>query len=370
MRTFIISDHAPASQRVRQALLAQGQDCPADHVVAIQGASERLARTPAELLIIVLPPDPDRALGVLSDLHLLSPARALVVGPPSNSRLVLLALRAGAADYIDEEDLETELPLALGRLSAGLPNQGEPGRTIAVLAPSGGSGSSTVAVNLAATLAGKHGSVLLCDLKLTTGDLASLLDVQPTHTLAELCENAARMDRIMLKRSLVRHSSGVHLLAPPRSFADVRLVTVEGVRQAMAVARTMFPYVIVDVDHSFAEEQLQVLRQADAILLVLRLDFASLRHTQRTLEYLPERGIDRSRIQVVVNRYGQPQQVPAAKAEEALGVKILHYIPDEPKTVNRANNNGVPVVLESQSAKVSRSLVQLAASINGTRPPR
>jgi pilus assembly protein CpaE len=370
MRTFIVSDHSAISQRVRQALLARGQDCPADHVFSIQGAAERLARTPAELLVFVLSPEPDRALGVLSDLHLLSPARALVVGPASNSRLVLLALRAGAADYIEEGDLESELPLALGRLSAGLPSQGEPGRTIAVLAPSGGSGSSTVAVNVAAVLAGKHGSVLLCDLKLTTGDLASLLDVQPTHTLAELCENAARMDRIMLNRSLVRHSSGVHLLAPPRSFGDVRMVTVEGVRQAMALARTMFPYVIVDVEHSFGDEQLQVLRQADVILLVLRLDFTSLRHTQRTLEYLQDRGIDRSRIQVVVNRYGQPQQVPAAKAEEALGVKILHYIPDEPKTVNRANNNGVPVVLESQSAKVSRSLVQLAASINGTSTGR
>jgi pilus assembly protein CpaE len=365
MRTFIVSDDAELGQRARQALLRQGQDCPADHVLPMQGVVERLAQTPVDLLVIVLAPDPERSLGVLSELHLLSAARVLVVGPASNSRLVLLALRAGAADYIEESDLEAELPAALSRLSSGQPSRGEPGRTIAVLAPCGGSGSSTVAVNLAAALAGKHGNVLLCDLKLTTGDLASLLDVQPTHTLAELCQNAARMDRIMLERSLVRHSSGVHLLAPPRSFGDLRLVTAEGVRQALTLARTLFPYTVVDVDHSFGDEQLQVLRQADAILLVLRLDFTSLRHAQRTLEYFQERGIDRNRVQVVVNRYGQPQEVPAAKAEEALGVKIGHYIPDEPKTVNRANNNGVPVVLESQSAKVSRSLVQLAASLNG-----
>jgi pilus assembly protein CpaE len=365
MRTFIVSDHAPLSQRVRQALLGQGQDCPAEHVLPTQGAAERLAHTAADLVVIVLPPNPERALDVLSDLHLLSPARLVAIGPSSSLQLVLLAVRAGAADYIEEGNLEAELPLALSRLGGALQNRGEPGRTIAVLAPSGGSGSSTVAVNLAAVLAGKHGSALLCDLKLTTGDLASLLDVQPTHTLAELCQNAARMDRIMLERSLVRHNSGIHLLAPPRSFGDVRLVTVEGVRQAMALARNLFPFVVVDVDHSFGEEQLQVLRQADAILLVLRLDFTALRHAQRTLEYLRDHRIDSNRVQVIVNRYGQPQEVPAAKAEEALGFKISHYIPDEPKTVNRANNNGVPVVLESQSAKVSRSLVQLAVSLNG-----
>ena len=106
MQTYIISDHAPTSHRVRQALLGQGQECPADHILPMQGATERLAQTPADLLAIVLPPDPTRSLGVLSDLRLLSPARMLVVGPASDSRLVLQALRAGAADYIDEADLE------------------------------------------------------------------------------------------------------------------------------------------------------------------------------------------------------------------------------------------------------------------------
>jgi len=365
MRTFIVSDHVSISQRVRQALVGQGQDCPAEHVLALHGATARLAQTQSDLLVLVLPPNPERSLAVLSELQPLTSARVLVVGPASDSRLLLLALRAGAADYIEEGELEAELPHSLSRLSAGLPSRRDAGQIIAILAPSGGSGSSTVAVNVAATLAGKHGSVLLCDLKLTTGDLASLLDVQPTHTLAELCHHATRMDRIILERSLVRHSSGVHLLAPPRSFGDAHLVTTEGVRQTLTLARTFFPYVVVDVDHSFGDEQLQVLKQADSILLVLRLDYTSLRHTQRTLDYFQDHGINAGRVQVVVNRYGQPQEVPAAKAEEALGIKILHFIPDEPKTVNRANNNGVPVVLENQSAKVSRSLLQLAGSING-----
>jgi hypothetical protein len=65
------------------------------------------------------------------------------------------------------------------------------------------------------------------------------------------------------------------------------------------------------------------------------------------LDYLEQLGVSRDRLRVVVNRYGRPKEVPAAKAEEALGCKIAHYVPDDPKTVNRANNNGVPAVLES-----------------------
>jgi pilus assembly protein CpaE len=83
------------------------------------------------------------------------------------------------------------------------------------------------------------------------------------------------------------------------------------------------------------------------------------------MDYLEKAGIGRDRIRLVVNRHGQPKEVPTAKAEEALGVKIFHFVPDEPRTINRANNNGVPAVLESPSARVCKSLASLAQSVNG-----
>jgi pilus assembly protein CpaE len=234
-----------------------------------------------------------------------------------------------------------------------------------VLAPSGGSGSSTIAVNVATVLAREHQKTALLDLKLEAGDLSALLDLKPTHTLGDLCQDVGRMDRSLFERSLARHASGVHLLAPPRHLADVRHVTPEGIRQVLTLARAAFPYVIVDLDHSYREEQAQVLRLADIILLVLRLDFAALRNARRTLDHLTDLGVDREKLRLVINRYGQAKEVPAARAEEALGVKIFHYVPDDPKTVNRANNNGVPLVLEAPSARVSRSVAKLAANVNG-----
>jgi pilus assembly protein CpaE len=266
---------------------------------------------------------------------------------------------------VDETELEAEFGTALGQIQTGLAAQEEPGKVIAVLAPNGGSGSSTLAVNVATVLANQHKSSLLIDMKLYAGDLAALLDLKPTYTLADLCQNVEQMDRTMFERSLVHHTSGTHLLAPPHSFADVAHVTPEGVRQALALGRSLFPYAVADLDHTFAPEQVEVLRQAEVVLLVMRLDFAALRNTQRTLDYLAQLGIVNDRVRLVVNRHGQPKEVPAAKAEQALGRKIFHYVPEDSRTVNRANNNGVPVVLESPSAGVSRSVTKLAASING-----
>jgi pilus assembly protein CpaE len=287
---------------------------------------------------------------------------------PAESKLILQALREGADLYLDEAEIESELLAALARFPVEPGSQAEPGRLICLLAPSGGSGSSTLAVNVATLLAKEHKTCALLDLKLAGGDLAALLDLKPSHTLADLCKNAARMDRVMLERSLVRHPSGVQLLAPPQNFADIQYVSPEGVRQAMSLARAAFPYVVADLDHSFHEEQTQVLRLADVILLVLRLEIPSLVNVRRSLDHLERLGVNKDRVRLVANRYGQAKELPAAKAEKALGAKIFHYVPDDPKTINRATNSGIPAVIDAPSARISRSIAQLAVSINGHHP--
>jgi len=366
-QAFIISDHESIGPKIRSALATAGQDCPAAHVIGLENSITRLGQAHPELVVVVSSPDQERALAVLGELRNKATCRVLVVGPASDSRLVLRALRGGADDFVDELDLENELKNALIRLQSGTTTLQEPGKMIAVLSASGGCGSSTLAVNVATVLAKAHKSSLLVDMKLETGDLASLLDLKPTYTLANLCQNATRMDRVMFERSLVRHTSGVHLLASPQALSDIPHVNPEGIRQALSLARNLFPYIVLDLDHSFRPEQTQVLRVADVIVLVFRLEFTSLRNTRRTIDHLEQVGVSRDRFRLVVNRYGQSQEVPASKAEEALGMKIHHYVPDDPKTIIRANNNGVPVVIESPSAKVSKSVYNLAVSVNGQK---
>jgi pilus assembly protein CpaE len=366
MQVLLAGDQVTIVAEVRRVLLREGLECPASNVLSLAAMLEGLGKVHPDLLLLVLGPDPDRALSVLAEAKDSTRGRVVVVGPNVDPKLVVRALRGGADDYVDEEDIEADLVVALGRVKRELASQsGEEGRVIVVLGPSGGSGSSTLAANIATILAQKHKSSILLDLKLETGDLAALLDLKPTHTIADLCQNMARIDRVMFERSLARHSSGVHLLASPLQFSDVPLVTAEGVRKTLGMAKLMFPYVVIDLDHSFHPVQVEALRQPSLVLIVFRLDFASLRNARRTLDYLEKLGIGRDRIQLVVNRYGQPKEVPFAKAEEALGVKISHYIPDDPKSVNRANNDGVPLVLERPSSKVSRSVAKLAASVNG-----
>jgi pilus assembly protein CpaE len=366
MPAFIVADHGSIASRISDVLKFGGHTCPSSHVLPIDSAAARLGREPAiDLVVVVLTPDFERALAVLPTVSRLALGKVLAVGPASDSKLVLRALRCGASDYVDSAELESELEAAVGRLVEAAKGPVQSGRLITVLAPNGGSGSSTIAVNLATLLAKQYKSAALVDMKLETGDLSALLDLKPTFTLADLCRNVSKLDRVMFDRSLIKHDSGVSLLSAPHHFDDASLIKPEGIAQAILLARGGFPFVVVDLDHSFREEQRVILRQSDLVLVPFRLDFASLRNVRRTLEHLDGLDIAADKVMLIVNRYGQAYEVPAAKAEEALGRKIAHSIPEDAKSVNRANNHGIPVVIESPSTKVAKSLIELAMIVDG-----
>ena len=211
---------------------------------------------------------------------------------------------------------------------------------------------------------------MLLDLKPGRGDLAALLDLKPVYHLADLCVNVARLDAAMFEKMLVAHESGVRLLASPQVFGDTRMVSPQGVSQALTLARKTGSNIVVDLEDCFHEEQTITLKQASSILVVARLDFTSMRNARRILEHISsELDVPRGRIRLVINRLGQPGELPLAEAEEALGGKISHYVPDDPRTVNEANNIGIPVVTRAPKSRVARKIMELAKSVLDRRRP-
>jgi pilus assembly protein CpaE len=363
MQTLIISDDEAIGSRIRLSLLGIGHECPASNLVRADRALDVLSSLKPELSVLAVGSELNGALTLLTQVRRLAATPLLAVGSLANPRSVLQVLRSGADDYVDQSDIEVELAGVVDGLISGRRGRTQPGRVIGVVAPSGGAGASTVAANLAVTLAKQHKSVGLIDFKLATGDLASLLDLRPVHTLADLFPSLEQIDRSIFERTLVRHDTGVHLLASPRRYDARDLVSPAGISRVMELARGMFPFVVMDIDPSLSPEQMQALQVADAIVIMMRLEFNSLCNARQALDHISRHNISRERILVVANRQGQPKEIPLAKVEEALGQKVAQFIPDDPKTVIRANNNGIPVVVDSPSARCSKNLVQLATII-------
>lgn len=369
MRALIVSSQPRVTTELEKVLHQAGIESRAVPVEPLGGALKAVEDLRPGLLIVDLARTPDSAIAVLRQGRQVLDGTVLAVGPVNDPKLHATAMREGADHYLVEEALTEELEAILARVRRqSRTMKAEPprrGKLIAVLASTAGAGGSTLAVNLATALAQKHQDCVLIDLNLRGGDLATLLNLRPSHTLAELCANITRLDSVMFERSLIAHESGVRLLAPTQSLDDMAQISSQGVEQVINLALSVSPYVVIDLDDYFHVEQIQTLRQADQILLVLRLDFTCLRNARRVLDQLESKGIDRARVRLVVNRYGQAQELPVTKVEEVLSERITHYVPDDSKTVNHANNHGIPAVVEAPWSKFSRSVAQMVTNLNG-----
>jgi pilus assembly protein CpaE len=326
--------------------------------------------SPIDVAIVLLNTDSEWGLDLVRQVRQTLSAPVMAIGQINDPKFILRALQNGAEYFLNQEELDTELDTGLSRFSTKQDVPQPTGRLLAILSASGGTGASTLAANIATVIARDERKCVLIDLKPGRGDLASLLDLKPQFTLADLCQNTNRLDRTMFEKMLVHHTSGVALLGSPQRFTDIRRVTPNGISQGLRLARTFFPCTVVDVEDCFHEEQVVALREANGILLTTRLDFTSLRNAKRIIEHLQDIGIQAERMRIVVSRYGQSNELPADEAEGALGRKIAHFIPEDPKTVNGANNSGVPVVLRAPNSKVSLAIMEIARGFSDRRKAR
>ena len=369
MRILIVHDtpQDPFVGKLKDALRALS-NFPDPMLTPMHDAERKFHQNEAELIIVCLPSaNPDYGLEVIGRLREISSGHLLAVGKITDPKLILHSLQVGADVFLDEAELETELEAALSRLRVKEKPSGRTGRLLGVLSASGGSGSSTLAVNIAAHLAREHGQANLIDLNAGWGDLAVLLDLRPQYTLADVCRNENRLDPAMFEKMLVRHSSGIHLLAASQQLEDVRILTARGITRALNLSRKLFAEVVVDLEDCVHEDQVAVLQQASGILLVCRLDFASLRNLRRIIYRLHELDIPKRRIRVVINQHGRPNELPVDEAEEALGERLSHFVPYDPRIINAANNSGIPAVQKDPNHKVVQSIAQLA-KINFEEP--
>lgn len=370
-RVLIASDDQGIAQRLRRVLIEQGVECPTGHLVPLDSTADRSGLLRPELVAIVMPADWQVGWTTLRETRSVVPhARILVLGPASDPKRILETLKQGADEFLDREAAEAEMVGALGRFQAASQRTDSGpggGRIIAVLAASGGSGASTLAAGISTVLAQEHGQAGLIDLRLGVGDQTAMFDLRPARTLADVCDHLTRLDQSLFEQFLTRHVSGVHLLAAPIVSAEADRVTAKGVRRALALARVRFPCVVVDMSNVLSPEQVEVLWQADQILLVARLDYTSVRNTRRAIDAMAEIGINRDRMRLVLNACGQRRQLELEQAEMAIGMKAAQCIPYNAAVVHGAVNHGEPVVLRRSFSRINKNIRALAISVNGVK---
>lgn len=366
LHVFVVGHDIPSSSHLQSRLACGGIKCPPLSVATAHVARENLQSLPSQPDVVFFRCDPHKGddASVLAQLRAMTSADIIAVGEETDSRRVIQLIRAGATDYLhDADEFHVDLSAIVSRIksrSTGLSGQGV---VISVLSASGGCGASSIAANLAACVAATGSRSCLFDCHLSGGDLAAMLNVSPQHTVVELCHQVTELDAEMLFKSLTKHPSGLELLACPNHLDSFDPISPESIEQVVRCAAAHFPYVVVDLEDVFHLEQLATLKLSRQILVVLRLEFACLLRAQRIIEFLQHHGISRERIQLVVNRHGQKNELPTKHVIEAIGQPIAHYLPEDYATAVHAINVGSPVVIESPSSKLAAALMKLSKSV-------
>ncbi|QEL13223.1 AAA family ATPase [Limnoglobus roseus] len=342
-----------------------------------------------DLAIVSLDGDQQRALHTIQQLAAEHPKLAILT-ISKNHQALLLSLQKGAKYFLTEpvelEDLLSALRRAVGDAgglqdtnassasnSALMPKQGGPATVIAVLGSRGGVGTTTLAVNLAATLANDpDNAVALIDLDLALGDADIAVEVQGMEniSIADVARNIQRLDMNYLKRALVKHeATGLSILRHPLEIQDMSQIHEAHVERIVNLLKISYTHLILDLSKSFLPTDLMGLELADQILLVAQLELGSLRNVVRLNHLLNNPDDARGdRVKIIVNRVGAEsveEGISLKKAEEVIGRPIYWQIPNDSKSVIAARVAGQPLVKHAPKSKIQQNLHGLAQTLSG-----
>jgi pilus assembly protein CpaE len=329
-------------------------------------------QTKPDIGLVAMDSDPEKATQLVAEVAAAAPHCTLFVTSSStDGRLILESMRAGAKEFLTEPLKEEDLVSAIKRVKRHGGSEKSAAvqgcRVIAVAGATGGVGSSSVAVNLACGLAAdRDNQVVLVDLDVALGDCDVFLDTIPEYTLADVAQNVSRLDLTLLKKSLTKHSTGVHLLPRPVQLEDVRLITPDSLQRVIGLLKTSFTHIVVDLSKSFGELDMQAIYLADDILMITQLDLPCLRNVVRLMMTFDGDDALRNKVRIIVNRVGQDSgQISLKKAQETIGREIYWQIPNDYRVMVEVRNNGVPLVQHAPKAGITNSIMQLADALCG-----
>jgi pilus assembly protein CpaE len=325
----------------------------------------RIQATKADVVLVDIPADNAiLALRAIELLHQELPSMALfAIGSISQPQVIVGAMRAGAREFIERPTTTTDLLEAFVRLTAAqrkVNREGTSGKVFMVVNAKGGSGATTVAVNLALALQSAHGNTALVDLA-PLGHTQLHMNLKPLFNVTDAIRNLHRLDSSLLESFMTRHNDGLQLLAGPNVPVAVEPSTAEFAR-LFDMLMGQFRYVVVDASTRIDPTTRLVCSLSQTVLMVVNADVASLWSAARVQQYLGESGGGREKVNLVLNRFRKIPGFSESDAEAAAGVKLLWKIPNQYFAVSTAIDRGVPVLAQNHT-EIARSFTGLAARL-------
>jgi pilus assembly protein CpaE len=324
--------------------------------------------------------NPELAIVTTDRLHqiFLKKIGIVGVGAKLDAEILLRAVRKGCTEFLTKPVTTADLTASLNRFQEGLAvdlhAQSSVGRVIAFFGSKGGVGTTMLAVHLAIHLVRQHGKkVLLIDHKPQLGHVALYLGLKDTqYHFDELLRNADRLDSELLNGFIVRHRSGLDIIASPEMSGGPHEAKNDELESVMDFLRREYDYVLIDSPVSNQNSKNCLIDQSDEVYIVSTPDVASLRDLARLVENLTLNDSATSKLRLVVNRSTASDSVTPEQIEKTVRFPISVAVPNNYFELMRAINDGEPIPPQRRSEfNLSLSLWanQIVNGANAAPPP-
>jgi pilus assembly protein CpaE len=290
------------------------------------------------------------------------------------------AIQAGAHDYlakpVSAKDFIDALTKAfaqierrrIGELGAQAPvNEGI---VISLFGAKGGIGKTTLATNLAVALTRfRQESVALMDIDTRFGDVALVLDLEPTRNITDVIRNIDEVDRFNIRSYLTPHQSGVGVLTAPTRPSEWRQVQPGHVDRLIKVLAQTHDFVVLDTPGFFTELVGVALDMSDLVLLVTTLDVSSIKDCAMAIDMLSNSDFPMDRVKLVINHPSNIQRVDLKQVSEVTNCEVFWNVPFD-KSIVSGSQAGTPIVMSRPNSRGARSMIDLALAISGGRRER
>lgn len=277
------------------------------------------------------------------------------------------ALEAGADDYIVKPVPMDELLERVGALLAKKEAErtAAPASTIALLSLRGGVGVTTLAVNLAATLAQTSGKeICLVDLCPSSGHVALQLGLRPDPNWTALTPPGAP-DAEAVTAHLLRHNSGLRVLASPFSPLVEQELSRAMVQATLKTLQQRFAVIVVDAPPMLNEAMMATLEAATVVGMVITAEAPSIQAAVGTLRAFKQQPgkLQQVPIHIILNQVTPGGQLPAEAIERALKRPLMGPIPFDPNQA-RALAQGAPLALHNPTSPLAQAVQGISRQLS------
>jgi len=318
-----------------------------------------------------------RGNDILEGLDQLAPVcdaatRVIIIGKTNDVGLYRELVRRGVSDYLIAPVNTLQVVRAVcGLFSA--PDAKPVGRIIAVVGAKGGVGASTIAHNIAFSIARDLMlDAVVTDLDLAFGTAGLDFNQDPPQGIAEAVFSPDRIDNAFVDRLLSKCTDHLSLLAAPATLDRVYDFGADAFDAIFDSLRATVPCVVVDVPHQWTGWTKQTLISADDILIVAAPDLANLRNTKNLYDFLKAARPNDQRPLYCLNQIGVPKrpEIKAADFAKALEESPVASIPFEPQVFGAAANNGQMIAEMAANHRTAETFRQMAQKLAGRAEPK